>query len=311
MRQRSRAGWSSSCRTSRIRPAVTLASTPASRSPKRCSPRTPSTKYGSPSHRRSLAVGDGSWTGCRRFASNCSVARPRPRVTCLPTIASRGDTRLAATLTSSQEGGAGKTDWNRRTPRIPGVNERRVPSAIRNVAFPVVRRGYERRAVDAYVTRINRLIAELEATHSPRDAVEHALERTEDERDTILARARETAAQIIDAAEREAEELLAAARAEAADIVVDASAQADSSKAEATDYVAKAQTDAADQLQRAQDEIASLRNEAQEWLQELRADTERVWNERRELVEDLRGMASRLQEAITEIRRRSRDAASS
>jgi dihydrofolate reductase len=42
--------------------------------PKRCSQRTPSTKYGSPSHRRSLAVGDGSWTDCRRFASNCSVA---------------------------------------------------------------------------------------------------------------------------------------------------------------------------------------------------------------------------------------------
>ncbi|TML14399.1 MAG: DivIVA domain-containing protein [Actinobacteria bacterium] len=199
--------------------------------------------------------------------------------------------------------------------------QRRVPAAIRNVAFPVARRGYERRAVDAYVTRINRLIAELEATRSPRDAVEHALERTEDERSTMLARARETAVEIIDAAEREAEEILSAARAEAASIVVDASAQADSSKAEATDYVAKArseaeqavtasQAEAADELRRAQDEIAKLRDEAQEWLQEVRADTERVWSERRELVDDLRALATRLQEAVSDIHARSKDAPS-
>jgi DivIVA domain-containing protein len=198
---------------------------------------------------------------------------------------------------------------------------RRVPAAIRNVAFPVARRGYDRRAVDAYVTRINRLIAELEATHSPRDAVEHALERTEDERSAMLAQARETAAQIIDAAEREAEEITAEARAEAATIVVDASTQADSSKAEATDYVTNArseaeqivvasQTDAADQLQRAQEEIASLRDEAQEWLQELRTDTERVWSERCALVDDLRALAARLEEAVSDIQARSSDASS-
>ena len=68
-------------------PAATLASTPASRSPRRCSRRTPSTKSGSASRRRSLAVGEGSGMGCRRCASNCSVARRRQGVTCLPTIA--------------------------------------------------------------------------------------------------------------------------------------------------------------------------------------------------------------------------------
>ena len=87
-------GLSSSCRNSRVRLAVILASTPASRSPKRCSQRTPSTKYGSSSHRRSLAVGDVSWTNCRRFASSRSELRRRPAVTCSPTIASRGDCSL-------------------------------------------------------------------------------------------------------------------------------------------------------------------------------------------------------------------------
>jgi cell division septum initiation protein DivIVA len=188
--------------------------------------------------------------------------------------------------------------------------QRRVPAAIRTVAFPAARRGYERRAVDAYVTRINRLIAELEATRSPKDAVEHALERTQDERSAMLRQARETAAEIMETAQGEAEEITAAARADAANIVVDASTQADSSKAQADDYVAKARAEAehivaqargeaTEQLQRAQEEIAELREEAQAWLQELRIDTERIWNERRDLVDDLREIAARLQEAVS------------
>jgi DivIVA domain-containing protein len=199
------------------------------------------------------------------------------------------------------------------------LSEQRVPAAIRNVAFPIARRGYERRAVDAYVTRINRLIAELEATRSPKDAVEHALERTHEERSAMLTHARETAAEIIDTAQREAEEATAAARAEAANIVVDASTQADASKAEADEYVAKvraeaeqiisdARSEAAEQVEGAHEEIAKLRNEAEEWLQELRADTETIWSERRELVDDLCEISARLQEAVSKNRTSAGDA---
>jgi DivIVA domain-containing protein len=187
----------------------------------------------------------------------------------------------------------------------------RVPAAIRNVAFPIARRGYERRAVDAYVTRINRLIAELEATHSPRDAVAHALERTEEERNAILTQAHEIGAEIMAAAQREAEEMTAEARAEAADIVVNASTAADGAKAEAEEHVEKAgaeaeriladsRAQASEQLRLAQEEIANLRNEAQAWLDELRTDTESVWSERSDLVADLREIAARLQEAVSE-----------
>ena len=187
----------------------------------------------------------------------------------------------------------------------------RVPAAIRNVAFPIARRGYERRAVDAYVTRINRLIAELEATHSPRDAVAHALERTEEERSAILTQAHELGAEIIAAAQREAEEMTAEARAEAADIVVNASTAADGAKAEADERVEKAgaeaerivadsRAQAAEQLRLAQEEIANLRNEAQAWLDELRTDTETVWSERCDLVDDLREIAARLHDAVSE-----------
>jgi DivIVA domain-containing protein len=186
----------------------------------------------------------------------------------------------------------------------------RIPAAIRNVAFPIARRGYEQRAVDAYVTRINRLIAELEATRSPRDAVAHALERTEEERTAILRQAHEAGAEVVAAAQLEAAELTNEARAEAADIVVNASAAADGAKAEADEHVAKAgaeaerivadsRAQAAEQLRLGQEEIANLRDEAQAWLDELRTDTESVWSERRDLVDDLREIAARLQEAVS------------
>ena len=185
----------------------------------------------------------------------------------------------------------------------------RIPAAIRNVAFPVARRGYERRAVDAYVTRINRLIAELEATHSPQDAVAHALARTEDERDAILTQAHERGAEIVAAAQAQAEELTAAARADAADIVVNASTAADTAKGEADAHVSRSgveaeqivadsRAQAAEQLELAQEQIENLRGEAQSWLDELRADTDRVWSERGDLVDDLRELAARLQAAV-------------
>ena len=189
------------------------------------------------------------------------------------------------------------------------------------LAFPIAVRGYERRAVDAYVTRVNRAIAELEATRSPQDAIDRALERTQEERSNILAQARGRAADIAATAHREAEKITAEARAEAADIVVNASAEADRTKADADAHVAQArveaeqiladsQAEAAGQLQRAQEEIANLREEAQAWLRELRTDTERVWSERRGLVDDLREIAARLQQAASHVHAGTRNGSS-
>jgi DivIVA domain-containing protein len=192
-----------------------------------------------------------------------------------------------------------------------GVGEpRRVPAAIRSVAFPVSVRGYDRRAVDAYVTRVNRVIAELEATRSPQSAVNRALERSEEERSGILEQARKTAEEITEAAQREAEEMTSKARAEAVDIVVNASDEADRTKVEADGHVAKARTEAerivadsrteaADRIQRAQAEIGALRDEAEAWMRALRIDTNVIWGERRDLLDDLRDIAARLREAAS------------
>src|SRR5690242_15309815 len=56
-----------------------------------------------------------------------------------------------------------------------------VPTELLNVTFPAAVRGYERGAVDAYVKRVNRVIAEVKVSASPRAAVRHALRQTEQE----------------------------------------------------------------------------------------------------------------------------------
>jgi DivIVA domain-containing protein len=187
---------------------------------------------------------------------------------------------------------------------------RRVPAEIRNVSFPVSARGYDRRSVDAYIIRVNRLIAELEATRSPGAVLRHALEEAEEQTDAIIQQAREMAAEITSGAWKEAEEITARAKAEAADIVVNADAEADRARAAADAYVAKAadeakevlvgsQKEAADRLQRSEKQIAELWEEAETWLRQLRADAEAVWEERRALLDDVREIAARLEKAAS------------
>lgn len=183
-----------------------------------------------------------------------------------------------------------------------------MPAEIRNVSFPVSVRGYERKAVEAYIQRVNRVIAELEVSSSPQAAVRHAVDRVSEQTKDILQQARESAEQITAAAREEADEIMAAAKAESAELVVNASTEADrlgaegqqalaDARAEAADIVARSNADAAERLQRAEEEIAALQEEAGERMRELQADTEAVWRERHELLDEIGGMAVRLQEA--------------
>jgi DivIVA domain-containing protein len=186
-------------------------------------------------------------------------------------------------------------------------NELLVPAEIRNVTFPGSRRGYDRGAVDAYVERVNRLIAELEVNRSPQAAVRHALERVGEQTSSLLQRARETAEEITASARQEADELSARAKAEAADLVVNARAEADGSRAEAEELVAKAGTkadeilarskaEAEKILTRARREAEALQEEAEARIRELQADTETIWEKRRELLHDMQRNAAQLEE---------------
>ena len=183
----------------------------------------------------------------------------------------------------------------------------KVPAQIRNVDFPVSVRGYDRDTVDAYVKRVNQVVAELEISRSPEAAVRHALDRVGKQTIAVLQEARESADKLMAAARAEGEEALAAAKAEAANLVVNSSAEADQTKAEAERVITSARDEAgkiiaqaraeADQLRKqAEAEIAARRAEAEERMRTLQADTDGVWKERDRLLEETQSMANRLQE---------------
>ena len=123
-----------------------------------------------------------------------------------------------------------------------------------DVDFPVVRRGYDRLAVDAYVKRTSQLVAELQATRSPEAAVRRAIERMGEQTSGILQRAHDTAEQITAQSRAEAEDRLEVARQEAAQIAA----------------------------------------AGEQRLKDLDAETDRIWAERLRIVEDARELAGQL-----------------
>lgn len=201
-----------------------------------------------------------------------------------------------------------------------------LPEELRDPSFPAAVRGYDRRAVDAYVRRINRVIAELQVSGSPAAAVRHALDRVGEQTSSILHRARETAEEITKTAREEAEETTTRAKAEAQDITTAAQQQAgeaiDRAKAQAEEIVAgaraeadeimaranaqsedtlvRARSDAEERTRQAEEEIASQHAEAGAQLRSLQADIAAVSDERRRVLDDVREMTARLQAAVAE-----------
>jgi cell division septum initiation protein DivIVA len=128
-----------------------------------------------------------------------------------------------------------------------------VPS-VADVEFPIALRGYDRMAVDAYVRQTSQLVAELQATRSPENAVRRALERVGEEVSDILKRAHDTASQI----------------------------------------TAQSRSDAEDRLEAARQEAADATAGAEQRLRELDSETDRIWAERHRIVEDARTLAEQL-----------------
>jgi DivIVA domain-containing protein len=238
---------------------------------------------------------------------------------------------------SAQSDRAGTESSARAPERGGSFSERElrvhVPAEVRDVSFPHAVRGYDRAAVDAYVERVNHLIAELEMSRSPRAAVRHALDRATEEVSGILQRAQETADEITSSARKEAEENAARTGAQAAKLLVNAGDTADRTRAEADEVLAKARaeaektlattkaeaeraiaaarseaneiltrsrTEGGERLQRSEKEIAVRRELAEARMRDLHADTETVWEERRHVLDDISGMAARLAEIASE-----------
>jgi DivIVA domain-containing protein len=202
-----------------------------------------------------------------------------------------------------------------------------VPADLIDVSFPVAVRGYDRQAVDAYIKRVNRVIAELKVSASPPAAVRHALDQAREKFESFLQAGREAADEITASAREEAEETTAHAKAEAAELVVSASAKADRANfeaeeltanagAEAADTIAKAkaeaekilaearteaqetrtraQVEADERLRRLAEELAALQEQGETRMREIHADTEAISKQRRDLLDDVRAMAAGL-----------------
>ena len=176
----------------------------------------------------------------------------------------------------------------------------RVAPELRDVSFPAAVRGYDRHAVDAYVERVNRIIAELEVGGSPQAAVRHALDRVGEQTSGILQRARETAEEVISSAREEAEETTTRSKSWSNEIVANAKKQADDilngSRAEAQKIVANARAEAEEHQRRSEEEGHRAREEADARVRELRADADSLVTERRRLIDEVRHLAAQLEE---------------
>ena len=163
-----------------------------------------------------------------------------------------------------------------------------VPQDILDVSFPVAVRGYDRRAVDTYIKRVNRVIAELKVRSSPPAAVRHALEQAEEKAQGLLRAAREAGEEITTSAQHEAEQNTANAKAEAAELLVNTSADADRIKAEADQLIANARMEADAAVAKAQSEADELRADAKAQVQNIVASAQADADQRlRRLKEDL------------------------
>jgi cell division initiation protein len=139
----------------------------------------------------------------------------------------------------------------RKQPRPRPSRQRGAVDRVRDARFPIVLRGYDRPAVDAYVAEVAQLVAELEATQLRENVVQRALDEVGEQTSGILQRAHETA-----------EEVAARARAQAEGL-----------------------------MQRAERESAEGRREADNYAQEVEADLGRLREDRRRLIEDMRRLA--------------------
>jgi len=187
------------------------------------------------------------------------------------------------------ERGQQRTERASREPEPAPVSPARgqVPGDVRDVSFHTAMRGYERREVDRYVQRVNRVIAELEIARSPESAVRHALDRVGEQTSGILQRARETADEIIHTARSEAEETTNRGRAEGRDIVAAA-------RAEVERLLADGETQARERVQLGEREFAARRKQAEEALAEADATLAAAQSQAAELVAQAQAEAEQM-----------------
>ena len=118
-------------------------------------------------------------------------------------------------------------------------------------SFPIVMRGYDRAAVDAFVQEVRELVADLESRQSQESVIQRALAEVGEETTSILQRAHETADEI----------------------------------------AARSRAQAEGRIQRAEREADLVRQQADAYAEKIVVDTRLLWDERQRLIEDIRQLA--------------------
>ena len=173
--------------------------------------------------------------------------------------------------------------------RTPGRT--RVPDSevaeLRDVRFSTSLRGYDRDQVDAFVGRVNQVIAELQITAAPESAIRHALKQVTEETQGILERAHETADEITEHAKQEAQQRHEASENDARQLRDDAAHEAREVR-EATAREAREVREAA------QSEAREVREAGEARGAELEADAQAILEERARRIAELRDLVRRL-----------------
>jgi DivIVA domain-containing protein len=222
----------------------------------------------------------------------------------------------------------------RRIPRsrVSAGEQARLREEVRDVAFPIGLRGYDRAAVDRYVERVNRLIAELQISSSPESAIRNALDEVSEETRGLLERAHETADEItarsraraddrLQQAEREAEEVREAAAREAQEMRETAERETkdlreraareaqeltqtalreaqhlrETAAVEARGLSETAARETQHLRQRTEREVEEMQAAAETRVRELDRDADAISRERRRLLDDVTAVAKQLQ----------------
>jgi cell division initiation protein len=136
-------------------------------------------------------------------------------------------------------------------PATPAPRGRTAADSVRNAEFPVVLRGYDRAAVDTYLSELAALIEELESRQTREAVVQRALEDVGEQTSAILKQAHESADEI----------------------------------------TARSRSQAEGRLQRARTEAAQLTGDAEQRAERLERETEALWDERARLIEEIRRLA--------------------
>jgi DivIVA domain-containing protein len=135
--------------------------------------------------------------------------------------------------------------------RAARFNRESAADQLRDRSFPIVMRGYDRAAVDAFVQEVLELVADLESRQSDESVVQRKLEEVGEETAGILQRAHETADEI----------------------------------------AARSRSQADGRLQRAEREADLVRQQADAYAEQIVTDTRLLWEDRQRLIEDLRQFA--------------------